>query len=205
MVMTVPPVPAQITGIVLCGGLGSRMRAADDGPVEKALLPFRGRPLLSHVLGRFSPQVREVLINANRCVDDYGAFGCQVIRDRRPDHPGPLAGLHAALVHAKTDWIQTVPCDSPCLPIDLVARLSQALATGHARIAFACANSRPQPVFALVHRDLLEPLEHYLDGGGRKIDRWFEQQSAVAVHFDDSTAFVNLNTPEELKRLEACP
>lgn len=205
MDMTVPPVPEQITGVVLCGGLGSRMRDQGEGPVEKALLPFRGRPLLSHVLGRFSPQVREVLINANRCADDYGPFGCRVIRDERPDHPGPLAGLHAALVHARTEWIQTVPCDSPCLPLDLVARLSQALAIGHARIAFACANSQPQPVFALVHRGLLKPLVHYLDSGGRKIDRWFEQQSAVAVHFDDSTAFVNLNTPEELKRLEACP
>ena len=205
MDMTVPPVPAQITGVVLCGGLGSRMRDQGTGPVEKALLPFRGQPLLSHVVQRFSPQVCEVLLNANRRIDDYEVFGYRVIHDQRPNHPGPLAGLHAALVHARTDWIQTVPCDSPCLPLDLVAQLSQALTTVHARIAFACANGRPQPVFALVHRSLVQALEHYLDGGGRKIDRWFEQQSAVAVHFDDSTAFVNLNTPEELKRLEESP
>jgi molybdopterin-guanine dinucleotide biosynthesis protein A len=204
METTVPPVPAQITGVVLCGGLGSRMNPTSGSPIEKALLPFRGRPMLSHVLERFSPQVKQVMLNANRRLAEYEAFGHQVITDERPDHPGPLAGLHAALLNSPTDWIQTVPCDSPCLPSDLVTRLCGALATSSSRIAMACSDGRAQPVFALVHRSLLGELERYLDGGGRKIDVWFERHAAVELWFDDPKAFVNLNTPDELKRLEAC-
>jgi len=47
-----------VTGIILAGGQGRRM-----GHTDKGLQPFRGEPLIAHVLARFAPQVDEVLIN----------------------------------------------------------------------------------------------------------------------------------------------
>ncbi len=50
-----------VTGIVFTGGQGSRM-----GGVAKGLAPFRGRPMVAHVIERLAPQVDEILVNANR-------------------------------------------------------------------------------------------------------------------------------------------
>ena len=44
-----------VSGLVLAGGQGSRM-----GGVDKGLQPFRGKPMVAHVLERLEPQVDEV-------------------------------------------------------------------------------------------------------------------------------------------------
>src|SRR4051812_30393508 len=50
-----------ITGLILAGGRGSRM-----GSVDKGLQPFRGEPMVAHVIARLSPQVGNLIINANQ-------------------------------------------------------------------------------------------------------------------------------------------
>jgi len=183
-----------VTGVVLAGGQGRRM-----GSVDKGLVALDGRPMVAHVLERFAPQVDEVLINANRHVDDYAAFGHHVIADAIGGFAGPLAGLHVALTHAKHALIATVPCDSPFLPGDLVFRLRSALDAAGAQLAVARTFDQPHPVFALVRRDVLAHLTHFLESGGRKIDAWYETLAAVEVAFDDEAdAFRNINTAEEL-------
>src|SRR5215831_12523728 len=109
---------AEVTGVVLAGGQGSRM-----GGVDKGLQPFRGKPMVEHVVARFAPQVDELLINANRNLDAYARLGHRVIADEIEGFAGPLAGFERGLAHAKGALVVTAPCDSPFLPLDLVARL----------------------------------------------------------------------------------
>jgi len=183
-----------ITGLVLAGGRGSRM-----GSVDKGLVLLHGRPLVSHVVERFEQQVDEILVNANRNVEAYLALGHPVIRDRIEGFAGPLAGLHAGLQQARHELVATVPCDSPFLPLDLVARLLRALETHDADLAVARTRDQPHPVFALVRRSVLEHLERYLSDGGRKIDAWYASLVTVEVAFDDEAdAFRNINTADEL-------
>jgi molybdopterin-guanine dinucleotide biosynthesis protein A len=92
-----------------------------------------------------------------------------------------------------------VPCDSPFLPLDLVARLSAALARDDAQLAVARTHDQPHPVFALVRRDVLPHLASFLHGGGRKIDAWYATLRVALVPFDDcADAFRNINTADEL-------
>lgn len=114
---------AQITGLILAGGRGQRMGGRDKG-----LQPFQGEPLAAHVLRRLQPQVGRVLISANRHADAYAALGAPVIGDTLADFPGPLAGMLAGLQAIETDYLLTVPCDSPYLADDLAVRLADALA-----------------------------------------------------------------------------
>ena len=112
---------------------------------------------------------------------------------------GPLAGLHAGLTRATRDFAVTVPCDSPFLPVDLVARLAGALEREGAQLAVAKTFDQPHPVFALVRRDVLPGLAAFLAGGGRKIDAWYAGLDVVEVGFDDEAdAFRNINTADEL-------
>jgi len=183
-----------ITGIILAGGMGRRM-----GGVDKGLADLDGRPLVAHVLARLSPQVDDVLINANQNADRYGAFGVPVIADAIGGFAGPLAGLHAGLTAATRAFVVTVPCDSPFLPDDLVARLGVALRARNAQLAVARTFDQPHPVFALVRQDVLPHLSAFLAAGGRKIDAWYSTLDAIEVAFDDEAqAFRNINTTHEL-------
>ena len=195
-----------ITGIVLAGGRGSRMGGADKG-----LQNFNGVPLALHTLLRLSPQVGEMLVNANRNLSAYESFGAPVWPDALPDFAGPLAGFLTGLEQAETAWIVTVPCDTPLFPTDLVQRLAEAAEREGAEIAMASGPEadgqlRTQPVFCLLRRELLESLVRFTHGGGRKIDAWTAQHRTVVVPFDrpgdDPRAFFNANTLAELRDLE---
>jgi molybdopterin-guanine dinucleotide biosynthesis protein A len=183
-----------VTGVVLAGGQGRRM-----GTVDKGLVLLRGEPMVRHVLDRLAPQVDQILINANQHTAEYAAFGHRVIADAIGGFAGPLAGLHVGLTAAAQPLVATVPCDSPFLPADLVARLHAGLVAEGADLAVARTFDQPHPVFALVRRDVLPHLTQFLSGGGRKIDAWYATLATVEVAFDDEAdAFRNINTLGEL-------
>jgi molybdopterin-guanine dinucleotide biosynthesis protein A len=183
-----------ITGIVLAGGQGRRM-----GGVDKGLVDYGGSPLVVQVLARLAPQVGHMLINANQNIDRYEAFGHPVVSDLLPEFAGPLAGLQAGMAAATTRYVVTVPCDSPGLPMDLVARLASALALSSAPLCVASTGGRSQPVFSLVATALLPRLTAFLADSGRKIDTWHATVGAIHVDFtDEAAAFRNINTPVDL-------
>jgi molybdopterin-guanine dinucleotide biosynthesis protein A len=190
-----------ITGLVLCGGRGSRM-----GGVDKGLQAHRGLPLAMHALLRLSPQVGQVMINANRNLAAYESMGVPVWPDPIGDYPGPLAGWLAGLEHCETPYLVTVPCDTPGFPADVVARLASALAEADADVASAATLEggvlQPQPVFSLMKASLIEDLVASLNAGERKIDRWTARHRCVQVAFEDAEAFFNANTLQELARLQ---
>lgn len=187
-----------ITGVILAGGQGRRM-----GSVDKGLKPLRGKPMVQWVLERFSPQVDEVLINANQNLDVYAKFGHHVVPDEIGGFAGPLAGLHRGLSAATHDLIATVPCDSPFLPLDLIERLYAALNEKQADLAVARTGDQPHPVFCLCRKSVLPGLTAFLESGGRKIDAWYAALKVAEVQFDDEAeAFSNINTVEELRTFE---
>jgi molybdopterin-guanine dinucleotide biosynthesis protein A len=205
--------PMQVTGVVLAGGRGSRMGGADKG-----LQKFQGHPLALNAMLRLQTQCAEVMINANRNLGAYESFGAPVWPDGLSDYAGPLAGFLVGLEQAQTPYVLTVPCDSPRFPLDLCARLGQALADEQADLAMAVGAEtddlgqtvwRPQPVFCLLKTELLESLIRFTQGGGRKIDAWTAQHRCAQVAFDqpgdDRLAFANVNTLSELHELERRP
>ena len=191
----------QITGLILAGGRGSRM-----GGVDKGLQLHAGAPLAMHALMRLGAQVGPVMINANRNLGAYEAFGVPVWPDADTDYAGPLSGFLAGLEHCETPYLVTVPCDSPLFPEDLVQRLATALVEHDAEIAMAATREggalQVQPVFCLMKTELLESLIRFTQSGQRKIDKWTAQHRCIEVAFDDARAFANANTPDELRQLQ---
>lgn len=199
------PVPGQpyprdaITGLVLAGGLARRM-----GGVDKGLVPLAGRPMVAHVIDALRPQVGAVLVNANRNVAHYAAFGHPVIADALDGYLGPLAGVLSALRQCRTAFLATVPCDAPLVAPDLVARLHLACTTAGADLAVASDGERRQPVFLLLRTSVTPSLEAYLAGGDRKIDLWLGQLRVAEVDLGDcADTFLNVNDPDERQRVEA--
>ena len=187
-----------ITGIILAGGLARRM-----GGIDKGLIPFLGKPMIAHVIDQLKPQVEDMLINANREIEHYEALGLSVIQDQIADFAGPLAGLHTGMKHAKTEFVLSVPCDSPLLPNNLAIDLMHALQTNNADIAIVKTGQQTHPVFCLCRTNLASDLEEFLASGGRKVEDWQKKHHFIMVSFDDQpTAFSNINTMDDLAELE---
>lgn len=185
------------------------------GGADKGLQSFNGTPLALHTLLRLQMQegglVGDQMINANRNLAAYEAFGVPVWPDTLDDYAGPLAGFMTGLERCETRYLLTVPCDTPLFPLDLAVRLAKAFENDDTEIAMAGAREedgqlRAQPVFCLLKLELLESLSAFVQGGGRKIDRWTAEHRTVVVPFDqpddDPKAFFNANTLAELHALE---
>ena len=198
--------PAQITGVVLAGGRGTRM-----GGVDKGLQLYNDVPLALHSLRRLRVQVGTAMVNANRHLDTYQTFGVPVWPDVVPGYLGPLAGFITALQHCATPFLATVPCDVPLFPVDLVARLARGLAGAGSEIAMARTPADVQagapawqihPVFCLLHTSLLPSLEQFVASGGRKVEDWISRHNSVLVSFDTPRAFFNVNTLAQLHAVQ---
>jgi molybdopterin-guanine dinucleotide biosynthesis protein A len=177
------------------------------GGIDKGLVPFMGKPLIEHAIDRLTPQVTAILINANRNQDRYAQYGHAVIADQHPDFAGPLAGFASGLEHCKTEYLLSVPCDSPVFPLNLSEQLLKEMISTQSDLVYASSANPsganwPQPVFCLIRRSVEQSLQDFLGQEGRKIDRWFETLRSSTVVFADEAAFANTNTPEELSALE---
>ncbi|GAA0594997.1 molybdenum cofactor guanylyltransferase MobA [Caenispirillum bisanense] len=196
----IPQPRARIAGVILAGGLSRRMGGGD-----KTLLDLDGRPMLAHVIDRIAPQVGAMALNANGDTARFAPFGLPVLTDVVEGFAGPLAGVLTALEWAAADHpdvthVLTTAADAPFVPLDLAARLWQAVEAG-ADIACAASGGWTHPVVALWPVRLAADLRRALVGEDmRKIDAWTARYRTTAVEWPAAPLdpFYNVNRPEDL-------
>lgn len=186
-----------ISAILLAGGRGRRMDGRDKGLVELC-----GKPLVEWVVDAIAPQVDDIVISANRNLDQYRQLGCRVIGDELADFQGPLAGVLACGRQVTTEFLAVVAVDAPVLPADFIVRLRLALEQGGSALAVVEADGMIQPTHMVFHGSLLDDLDRWLAAGHRKMQDWIARQDHVRVRFDDgSMFFVNVNDEQQLAAL----
>jgi molybdenum cofactor guanylyltransferase len=193
-----PPSGPWILGVVLAGGLSSRMGR------EKAFVLLDGRPLLAHVLERFAPQVGRVVINANGDPTRFAAFGCDVVPDGDGTSEGPLSGIAAGLRLARSRGaalMATCPSDAPRLPRRYVARLVDAI--GENRAACLAGETGLEPLFGLWRVEALADLETALAEGRRAVRDAMAAIGGTRVPAEPGDDLANLNTPSDLEAAQA--
>jgi molybdenum cofactor guanylyltransferase len=187
-----------ITAVILAGGQGRRMGGQDKGLIE-----LDGKPLAGILIDQLERQGVNIVINANRNHEHYRKFGYPVISDQLADYQGPLAGFASAMAAVDSLYILTLPCDGPLLADDYVTRFIDAQTAAATRLVVAFDGERLQPVHALLAKSLLPDLIEFLDGGDRKIDRWYAQYDYARVDFSDCIdMFRNINTPSDKASLQ---
>ncbi|RMC35653.1 molybdenum cofactor guanylyltransferase MobA [Paracoccus alkanivorans] len=203
-------------GVILAGGLATRMGGGDKG-----MLQVGGQSLLSRVIARLEPQVAGLALNANGDAARFADYDLPVLPDSIAGFPGPLAGVLAGLDWAAengTGAIVTVAADTPFFPADLVSRLQQAargkphplaLATTPRDAGEALKSGRKRvnrhPTFGLWPVALRDDLRAALNDGLRKVVLWTDRHDAGEALFPATPfdPFFNVNTPEDLARAEA--
>lgn len=185
--------------MILAGGLARRMGGGD-----KALAVLDGRPLLSHIIERFRPQVGSLALSANGDPARFAPWKLPVIADPIPGVAGPLAGILAGLRWAAADVISTSG-DTPFLPLDLVERLRGVFDREQAEVVMASHAGHLQPVIALWAAHLAGDLERTLKNtNARGVEAFARTRKWAVAPFDDGPdPFFNINTPDDLAAAEA--
>ena len=195
-------------GVILAGGLASRMGGGDKG-----LLSLGNGFVLDHVLYRLRPQVGNIALNANGSSKRFSMFDLPIIPDSISGYPGPLAGVLAGLDWAAgkgAERIITVAADTPFFTDDLTHVLSEACKIQNMPIALAATQSATgrvfrHPTFGLWPVSLRHDLRAALELGIRKVNVWADKHGAAEAIFTTALfdPFFNINTPEDLKKAEA--
>jgi len=173
-----------VIGVVLAGG-GSRRMGRD-----KALLEWRGRPLLDQV------RTRLWAAGCQAVVTSRAAPGC--IADVYPDR-GPLGGIHAVLRSRPSVGYLVVPVDMPLLPIALLRGLIDS-----GRVHGHCYYRRSfLPCYLSGHPTLPGRLAQRLSRGDLALGGFLRALHARALDGGDDAAFLNTNTPEAWRRATA--
>ncbi|ENE1252980.1 MULTISPECIES: molybdenum cofactor guanylyltransferase [Stenotrophomonas] len=172
-----------INGIVLAGGLSSRMGR------DKATLPWQGRTLLEHMRGLLTQAgAREVWISGN-----YPAFGG--IPDRVP-RCGPLGGLYSVAMQMPDEPAWVVPVDTPRLSAVLLQRLC--LAGDTPCVVFA---DEPLPMRLQIDDHCRRVLQELIeDPRARRSLRALQERLGVTrlpLAPGDQALLLNCNTPSE--------
>jgi molybdenum cofactor guanylyltransferase len=200
-----PPLPGGIlAAVILAGGLSRRMGQGKHG------IMLAGRPMLEHLIDRLTPQAGRLAINCNGAAL-HQTLPC--IADPLADHPGPLAGIAAAMQFARTSsnasHVLTVPVDTPFIPADLCARLLAANPAYNV-VVVARSNGRTHPVIGLWPVALQNQITEWLSASHNpKLMAFLEKLPVVEVVFPmietrigPLDPFFNVNTPEDLLQAE---
>lgn len=181
----------RVSVFILAGGKSSRMGT------EKGLAPFRGKPLIQHLVDTLAVLDLQPVIIAHH--PDYQKFGASVFGDLIPDK-GPLGGIFTALSNCETDRALILSCDSPLLQLDTVKKLTQ-IKGDH--IVVACQEDRIHPFPGIYPKSILPQLRDYLEGNKLRVQGFILDQdhqllSVREISSHPESEFVNMNSPEDL-------
>lgn len=179
---------------MLVGGRSSRMGR------DKALLPFRGAPLVRWIAQAVEEAAGSVMLAG----DDgrYGALGLPSIPDAYPGQ-GPLGGILTVLRYAPpegnpADWNLIVACDMPGVSASFLRGLMEAAEKSGAGVLLpAGPGGRGEPLCAAYHRRALAALDTAFAEGVRSVREALKGVPTATLPVPDLEAIENVNTPLE--------
>ncbi|MHB8771006.1 MAG: molybdenum cofactor guanylyltransferase [Syntrophales bacterium] len=187
-----------ITGVILVGGKSRRMGR------DKAFLRIAGDTLFGRVLEIFGNSFDRLMLVGDHA-ERFAGYSLPVLPDIYPG--SALGGLYTALYHAETTYIFVSPCDI-AFPNRNILRFLCSL-----RVDFdAVVPHSPrgfEPLFAVYAKSCLVPMRNLLESDNRRIRDFYPHVSVRYVEQEEladfdrvGRSFVNINTPEELKKAE---
>jgi molybdopterin-guanine dinucleotide biosynthesis protein A len=193
-----------MTGVILAGGQNRRM-----GGRHKALLPFRGVPLLTIQLEEMARICKHILIVTNTphlfepIIREFHLAEVNCMPDLLPGK-GPLSGIHAACKAVRTNHFWLVGCDMPFLSAAAAEALHELCGQKQADAAIPVIQGKVQPLHAIFDKKIVLAAEDLLAQESYKLMGLLERINyehagdAFFAHKKIGLTFtVNLNTPEE--------
>ncbi len=177
---------------------------------DKALLPFLGKPLIEHVVGRLIHLADETLITTNAPAG-FRYLNIPLFPDLIPGR-GALGGLYTALSAARGDRVAVVACDMPFANGKILTACNTILrANLNIDATIPCSEHGLEPLHAVYRRETCLPaIKAALDADQWRMIAWHKQArihrispAEIQRHDPEGLAFMNINTPEEFQQAEA--
>lgn len=186
---------ADVTGVILAGGRSRRMGR------DKAQLTIAGQTPFARMLAVFRQIFPRILIAGDR--PDLARPDVPAIPDEFPG--SALGGLYTGLLAATTPFIFAAACDMPFPDAALVRALVRRRQGWDAVVP--CPPAGPEPLFAVYGKKCLEPMRELLGKKRFRIIDIFPRIRLRLVLPEEmppgwERALINVNTPEELCRLQ---
>jgi len=176
----------------------------------KALIELAGKRLLDHCLDNLHRQgIHDIAVAANnrRDILDQG-YNC--IPESDIDKGGPLRALHSAMCWSATGknetLLLTLPCDTPCLPVNLVNELLKVWQLLRVDCVIAANLGKFHPTIGLWRPELHQRLaNHLLHTENLSLKHWLCQCNHLILDFGMSVGdpFANINTSDDLDKIKA--
>lgn len=191
----------KVSAVIQAGGKSTRM-----GGRPKALLELGGRRIIERVIDAVAPAVSDLLIVTNT-PELYAFLGLPMVADVYPDR-GSLGGIYSGLKAAAGDAAFTVACDMPFLHPDVVRLVVERAGAGD--VVIPRVGDQLETLHAAYAKSCLPHIEARLVAGRLKIVEFFERvrvvevpEAEIARYRAPAIVFMNVNTPDELKRAQA--
>ncbi len=186
-----------LCAVILAGGRSSRMG------LNKALVRLDGRTLIESIADVANSVADDVVISANE-PSPYGFLGLPVVADVFKGQ-GPMAGLHAAMLHFPRQRFLLLACDMPNLCEGLL-RLLVASLEGFDAVIPCTRDGVAHPLCAVYARTCMQAIEENLRRGENTAREILAHPKLNVRRLDiagagfGEAALANLNTPEDLER-----
>tara|TARA_B100000315_G_scaffold198040_1_gene189465 strand:+ start:71 stop:664 length:594 start_codon:yes stop_codon:yes gene_type:complete len=182
----------KITGIILAGGLSSRMGR------DKALIQLDKHMMIEKIIALIRPFCDELLISANK--NKYKDFGYEIIKDKHK-RIGPLGGIISCLNESSHELNIIISCDTPNISGKTILKLLQE--SKNYDITLPCYNNRCEPLIAVYNRNCVEKLELMANSSSYKLQTIINNLNSNIIHFEESDKveeFININSKKDLKK-----
>ena len=185
------------SAVILCGGKSSRMG------FDKQLLTIDKTRLIEKVIARLRKEFEEIIIVTNK-PEYYEPFQVKLVSDKYLGM-GPLAGIHAALIEAQSEFVYFIACDMPNINLEYIKHMKSRLVNSDAQACVTRIGQWIEPLNSFFSKKALGQIEEdLLSKKGsvyyllKKIKCLYIDEKDAREHSPDWSMFLNLNTREEL-------
>lgn len=186
---------------VLAGGQSKRMGQ------DKAFLEVGGQPVIERVLAQVEPLTDDLFISAN-APQRYAHLGLPIVPDIYPDKAA-LGGLYSVIQTARHPHVLVVACDMPFLNVALLRYLIELAPTADIVVPLI-SPPQPETLHAIYSKNCLPAIKARLLADKLRIIGFFEDVSVRYIERNEVArfdphfhSFINMNTPEEWKKVQA--
>lgn len=189
-----------ITGVILSGGRSSRMG------VNKSFLKLGNKTIIERIVDLMKSIFSEVIIITNT-PDEYKFFNLPLYEDIYK-WKGPLAGIHSALVHSKTDKVFVISCDVPLMSKEMIEYIINY--KSDKPIVFCEAAGYHQPLVGLYSKKIFNEIEKFIsnnDLDDKSFHKFLNDIDAEIIlpeklDFYKDELFFNVNRPEDFEQIK---
>lgn len=203
-----------ISGVILAGGENRRF------PALKAFIKIDNSTIIEKNLSLMEKIFGDVFISTNM-PEKYFYLDVPLIGDVLPSR-GPMSGIYASLINAKSDCIFVIACDMPFVETDVVSFICKkhievfkgGLHKGDLKSTLCVDatipvyNGEPQPLLGVYCKTVLPYLEDCVLNKKTsmrrllsEINTHFIEESDIMTMDPDGRSFVNINTMEDYEKI----